>query len=541
MEGTLSKLGLGIALGWLALPLLGRLAQQGRRAAPAAYHRALLWSLALGVAVLLVPFLHGAVNAALWNWFATRRTLSFDRAGVVSDLVVPIIGPSDAAWPESPLSHALVLLGGLWCFAGVVGAVRLFRSFASLQALCRRALPPPAAIVQRGEQLALAQRIRAPQFALSTEVTLPFTCGIFRPIVVLPSSAVEAGEEELDFMLRHELTHVRRRDAAVAFFVNVASMAFPLHPTLRRLAAEIAFAREASVDAEVAPRARLQYARFLVASAERSRSPGAAWLCMVSMADTALSRRIEMLVNPSPSSQSPRRPFLSLAFAGAAIGALVCLAPASFGSAEDANAAAGGEGQLPREVIQRVVRSHFGAFRACYEQLPRPRPATTMQMHFVIGVDGRVRTGHIDSQQVPELGRCSTPAMLSLVFPAPKGGEVSVVYPIALFPDEGESAPAQSADGQTGRLPAETIRSVVQSHFDDFRACYQELAEPRPSLRIQMHFTIGRDGQVEDGHVDAEASPELGACAHEVLSNFTFPAPQGGIVTVSYPIEFAPN
>lgn len=252
-----------------------------------------------------------------------------------------------------------------------------------------------------------------------------------------------------------------------------------------------------------------------------------------------------MLVNHSPSSQSSRRPFLSLAFAGAAIGTLVCLAPASFGSAEAANAdaaaTANGDGHLPREVIQRVVRSHFGAFRACYEQLPRPRPATTMQMHFVIGVDGRVRTGHIDSQQVPELGRCSTPAMLSLVFPAPKGGEVSVVYPIALFPDEGETAPAQSADGQTGRLPAETIRSVMQSHFDDFRACYQELAEPRPSLRIQMHFTIGRHGNVADGHVDAEASPELGACANEVLTKITFPAPQGGIVTVSYPIEFAPN
>lgn len=536
MESTLSKLGLGVALGWLALPLLARLAQQGRRAVPAVYHRALVWSLALGIAVLSAPFLHGAVSAALWRWFATRRTLSFDPEGLVSELVVPVIGPSDAAWPESPLNHALVVLGGLWCVGFVFGALRLLRSFVALHALCERATQATQAIVRRGEQIALEQRIRAPHFAISTEVTLPFTCGIFRPVVILPPGTLEAGEEELDFLLRHELTHVLRRDTAIAFFVSVASAAFSLHPTLRWLAAEIAFAREASVDAQVAAPARLQYARFLVASAERSRSLGAAWLCIVSMADTALSRRIDMLVNPIPSSQRSRRTFFSLGVAGAAISALVCLAPASFGSA-----APSGSGELPREVIQQVVRSHFGAFRACYAQLPKPRPATTMQLHFVIGVDGRVRTGHIDSLQVPELGPCSTPAMLSLVFPAPKGGEVSVVYPIVLSPDEGEEAGAQSAGGHNGRLPPETIRRVVQSHFDDFGACYQKLAEPRPSLRIQMHFTIGTDGKVADGHVDAEARPELGACANEVLSSLTFPAPEGGIVTVSFPIEFAPN
>ena len=97
----------------------------------------------------------------------------------------------------------------------VRGSVRLLRSFAALQALCQRAAQAPAAIVRQGEQIALAQRVRAPRISISTEVTLPFTCGVLRPVVILPASALQAESAELDFMLRHEITHVVRRDAAL--------------------------------------------------------------------------------------------------------------------------------------------------------------------------------------------------------------------------------------------------------------------------------------------------------------------------------------
>jgi beta-lactamase regulating signal transducer with metallopeptidase domain len=548
IENTLSKLGMGIALAWIMLPLFARPAAQSRRAHPATYHSALLWALGLGTALFAAPFLHGIVNAAFERWFALPPALSFAPDGVVSTWMAPLVGPSREAWPENPLRRALSALACLWLAGLALDAARLLHALLLLRALCRRAEPVTAAVRRLAEEIAAEHGISMPRLLLSSEVALPFTCGIVRAVVVLPANAPDSPGQELEFMLRHELLHVARRDASVTLGVRVAGAAFTRHPTARRLASEIAFAREASVDAEVAPAAPLHYARFLLAAAERTRSVGPAWLVAVSMADTALARRIDMLVDPIQRSPRSRRTFFSLGAAGLAAAALIGLAPASWGGksvavAADAAPAQSSGGHLPREVIQKVVRSHFGAFRACYDKVARPRPETTMDLHFVIGRDGRVRTGHIDSQQVPELGECSTPTMLSLIFPQPKGGEVSVVYPVVLSPEEGETASGSPPpdDTKTGRLPPDVIRSVMRSHVGEFRSCYETLPHPRPALRLKLHFTIGTTGSVDEGHVDSEANPELGRCTEQIMRGIVFPAPEGGVVTVSYPIEFAPN
>jgi beta-lactamase regulating signal transducer with metallopeptidase domain len=552
LDGMLWTWGLGVAIAWLALPLFAKLAGQSRGSHPATYHHALVWALGIGTALFAAPLLRGLVSDALGHWFAARRVLPLEPEGVVSEWMVPLVGSSGAAWPHSLLSRALSVLGGVWLLGLAFGVARRLRALWALEGLRRRALPAAESIQRCAQRIAREHGIRPPRLLRSSEVVVPFTCGILRPVVLLPPEGIAETEQELEFVLAHEIAHVARRDGAVAFGVSWACAAFALHPSARRLASEIAFAREASVDAEVAAAGPLEYARFLLASAERTRSAGTPWLMTVSMAETALSRRIDMLVNPSPTSPRSRRTFVSLAAAGLAASALACLAPASLDLPETAGAAdaalvavpvdsAGGS--LPPELIQRVVRSHFGGFRACYDKVERPRPETKMDLHFVIGTDGRVRASHIDSQQVPELGECSLPYVSSLVFPAPEGGEVSVVYPVLLSPDEGEAAadPAAANDPKVGRLPPDLIQSVVKSHFDEFRACYEKLAEPRPTVTLAMHFTIGRAGRIDEGHVDAEEKPDLGRCAEQVMRGIVFPAPEGGVVTVSYPILFAPG
>lgn len=94
-----------------------------------------------------------------------------------------------------------------------------------------------------------------------------------------------------------------------------------------------------------------------------------------------------------------------------------------------------------------------------------------------------------------------------------------------------------------GRLPPETVRRVVQSNFGRFRGCYQEGLLHNPALagRVTARFVIGRDGAVSsvaDGGSDLPDA-SVKACVIRAFYGLSFPQPEGGIVTVTYPIVFS--
>lgn len=91
--------------------------------------------------------------------------------------------------------------------------------------------------------------------------------------------------------------------------------------------------------------------------------------------------------------------------------------------------------RLPAKVIQDTVRGYFGQFRTCYEAFPEPRPATSVQLKFTIGRDGKVSDGEVESKEHPSLGKCLDPVMRSMLFPAPEDGIVTVVYPVVFGPE----------------------------------------------------------------------------------------------------------
>jgi hypothetical protein len=116
-------------------------------------------------------------------------------------------------------------------------------------------------------------------------------------------------------------------------------------------------------------------------------------------------------------------------------------------------------GRLPQEVIQRIVRQNFGALRLCYEQgLARDAKLRgKVVTRFVIERDGHVAKAEaVDPAQSvlplpaatvdpssglqriadPAVEACIVARFSSLVFPAPEGGIVTVVYPIVFNPGE---------------------------------------------------------------------------------------------------------
>ena len=98
--------------------------------------------------------------------------------------------------------------------------------------------------------------------------------------------------------------------------------------------------------------------------------------------------------------------------------------------------------------------------------------------------------------------------------------------------------------GVSGRLPPEIVRRVIRSNFGRFRACYEDGLRRNPALegRVTTNFVIGRDGSVSnvsDGGSDI-GDKAVTSCVIRAFYGLSFPQPEGGIVTVVYPIAFSP-
>jgi pSer/pThr/pTyr-binding forkhead associated (FHA) protein len=103
--------------------------------------------------------------------------------------------------------------------------------------------------------------------------------------------------------------------------------------------------------------------------------------------------------------------------------------------------------------------------------------------------------------------------------------------------------------GQTslvnGRLPPEVIQRIVRQNYGRFRSCYETGLRTNPSLqgRVAVRFIIGRDGAVSavgNGGSDLP-DPAVIQCVIRAYYGLSFPQPDGGIVTVVYPIMFSPG
>ena len=96
-----------------------------------------------------------------------------------------------------------------------------------------------------------------------------------------------------------------------------------------------------------------------------------------------------------------------------------------------------------------------------------------------------------------------------------------------------------------GRLPQEVIQRIVRQNFGRFRLCYDNGLRTNPSLsgRVSVKFAIDRTGAVAMSQDGGSELPDCSVveCVVRGFSNLSFPAPDGGIVTVVYPILFSPG
>jgi hypothetical protein len=97
----------------------------------------------------------------------------------------------------------------------------------------------------------------------------------------------------------------------------------------------------------------------------------------------------------------------------------------------------------------------------------------------------------------------------------------------------------------SGRLPAELIQRVVRQNYGRFRACYENGLRTNPNLtgRVTARFIISRDGSVTNAANGGSDLPnsDVVSCVISVFYGLSFPSPENGIVTVSYPLLLTPS
>lgn len=93
-----------------------------------------------------------------------------------------------------------------------------------------------------------------------------------------------------------------------------------------------------------------------------------------------------------------------------------------------------------------------------------------------------------------------------------------------------------------GRLPPEVIQRIVRQNFGRFRMCYEAARNKLPQLAgsVNVAFTISPTGEVTNTRLAPSTLPsaETQACVLTSFKGLSFPAPEGGSVSVLLPVHF---
>ena len=241
---------------------------------------------AIAVAVMVLMVAAPALTFIVLQQQAVAHS-SGDASFEISSIQLPALAANSAAIanPHVPSpqhgpapSDALLWLVQAWLAGVVLLSLRPAAGFVAIERLRRYQATPVAALLQarcQGLQQRLGLR-RLIQFCECVHLETPAAVGWFRPLILLPVSAISGlSVAQLDAVIAHELAHIKRLDAFVNLFQIAAETLLFYHPAVWWLSKRIREERENCCD-DVAVAVcgnAAEYARALASMAEWQAAP----------------------------------------------------------------------------------------------------------------------------------------------------------------------------------------------------------------------------------------------------------------------------
>ena len=233
--------------------------------------------------------------------------------------VPPIVLADNSVLSPSPKIPYLTILVVFWLIGVTIFAVRLVGGIWTVHLYKTRQVSEVESHWQTKfdklcESLQIKRKVR---FLKSQMVEMPVVIGWLKPVVLVPASAfLQISPKELETILLHELTHIKRHDYLVNFGQSLVEILFFYHPCVWWISAKIRAEREFAVDefvSQVFETERFVYAKAL-ATLEEIRSVPIPTLAMAANGGN-LMKRIENILNGSRKINSKNISIWSAVFA----------------------------------------------------------------------------------------------------------------------------------------------------------------------------------------------------------------------------------
>lgn len=215
-----------------------------RRRSASLRHAILAIAIVCAILMPVFEWLLPAVPIIPWD-----RGASVQSSGLtlVSDITSANPAMTNDAAPAASRVSWMFVLGGVWLLGSVVALAGLLTGFLRLARLRRRSTPLTGPRRAQTDALALECGVERPVALFqSDDHTQPITYGVFAPGIILPADATGWSDERWQIVLRHELAHIARYDAAMQITSEVLRILQPLNPlvwiTCRRLRQESEYA-----------------------------------------------------------------------------------------------------------------------------------------------------------------------------------------------------------------------------------------------------------------------------------------------------------
>jgi TonB family protein len=240
------------ALGWCLLHFVWQAALVG------AAYALVRWMLPRGNPRYLASMLALVVLAGLPLWTFWHEWRAFASTVEVGGMLVSGAAVGGAAVPGQPvhggllaqLQLALPWLVLAWGCGVTFLGLRVVRQWRRLRAVVRAAETLPvwqARAEQLGRRLGLGHAVRV---LASVRIATPTLVGWVRPVVVMPLAVLaRMPAEQVDWILAHELAHLRRLDHLANLFQVVLETLLFYHPVVHWISRDARHERELCCDA----------------------------------------------------------------------------------------------------------------------------------------------------------------------------------------------------------------------------------------------------------------------------------------------------